>query len=100
MHYLLGAKGHFLGDKGYEAERLRRTLGTVGTVPVIPGCRNCKWAIGYDCQHYKERHLIENAFCHTKDFRRVYTRYDKLAAIAFWLRTSLDTSQRAPQVGF
>ena len=39
---------------------------------------------------------IENAFCRLKDFRRVHTRYDKLAAnflsgvalataIAFWL---------------
>ena len=44
----------------------------------------------------KDRHLIENAFCRLKDFRRVATRYDKLAAnflsgvalataIAFWL---------------
>ena len=29
---------------------------------------------------YNDRHLIENAFCRLKDFRRVATRYDKLAA--------------------
>ncbi|EAQ33559.1 putative transposase [Nitrobacter sp. Nb-311A] len=45
---------------------------------------------------HRARHLIENAFCRLKDFRRVATRYDKLAAnflsgvalataIAFWL---------------
>ena len=45
---------------------------------------------------YRGRHLIENAFCRLKDFRRVATRYDKLAAnflsgvaiataLAFWL---------------
>ncbi|QXT34833.1 transposase [Sphingomonas sanguinis] len=45
---------------------------------------------------YRGRHLIENAFCHLKDFRRVATRYDRLAinflssvaiatAFAFWL---------------
>jgi transposase len=47
-------------------------------------------------ERYRGRHLIENAFCRLKDFRRVHTRYDKLAAnflsgvalataIAFWL---------------
>ena len=41
-------------------------------------------------------HLIENAFCRLRDFRRVATRYDKLAAnflsavalaalLAFWV---------------
>ena len=29
---------------------------------------------------YRDRHLIENANCRIKDFRRVATRYDKLAA--------------------
>ena len=28
----------------------------------------------------KGRHPIENAFCRLKDFRRIATRYDKLAA--------------------
>ena len=89
MHYLLG-------DKGYDADRLRRALRKIGTVPVIPGRRNRKRVIRYDQQRYKDRHLIENAFCRIKDFRRVATRYDKLAAnflsgvalataIAFWL---------------
>jgi transposase len=47
-------------------------------------------------EHDDGRYLIENAFCRLKDFRRVHTRYDKLAvnflsgvalatAIAFWL---------------
>ena len=50
----------------------------------------------YDKQRYRGRHLIENAFCRLKDFRRIHTRYDKLAAnflsaaalataVAFWL---------------
>ena len=34
----------------------------------------------YDKDRYCGRHLIENAFCRRKDFRRVATRYDKLAA--------------------
>jgi len=28
---------------------------------------------------YNQRHLIENAFCRLKDFRRIFTRYDRLA---------------------
>ncbi len=27
---------------------------------------------------YEQRHRIENAFCRLKDFRRVFTRYDRL----------------------
>ena len=63
---------------------------------MIPGRTNRKRAVRYDRERYKSRHLIENAFCRLKDFRRVATRYDKLAAnflsgfalataLAFWL---------------
>ena len=67
-----------------------------GTTPVIPGRRSRKRAIRYDTRRYKDRWRIENAFCRLKDFRRVATRYDKLAVnflsavalaaiIAFWV---------------
>lgn len=72
------------------------TLRETGTTTVIPGRRNRKRAIRYDKQRYRERHLVENAFCRLKEFRRVATRYDKFAtnflsgvalatAIAFWI---------------
>ena len=91
-----GRMRYLLGDKGYDADRLRRSLREAGTTPVIPGRRNRKRAVRYDQNRYRDRHLIENAFCRMKDFRRVATRYDKLAAnflsgvalataIAFWL---------------
>lgn len=87
---------YLLGDKGYDADSLRRALRAAGTTPVIPGRRNRKRAVQYDQQRYRARHLIENAFCRLKDFRRIATRYDKLAdnflsavalatAAAFWL---------------
>ena len=83
-------------EGGYDADHLRRSLREVGTTPAIPGRRNRKRAIPYDKKRYRDRHLIENAFCRMKDFRRVATRYDKLAAnflsgvalvtaFAFWL---------------
>ena len=91
-----GRMRYLLGDKGYDADRLRRSLREAGATPVIPGRRNRKRAVRYDQNRYRDRHLVENAFCRMKDFRRVATRYDKLAAnflsgvalataIAFWL---------------
>ena len=91
-----GGARYVLADKGYDADALRRTLRQAGAVPVIPGRVTRKRRIVYDKERYRERHLIENAFCRIKDFRRVATRYDKLAAnflsavalatlVAFWL---------------
>ena len=92
----MGRARYLLADKGYDADPLRRSLRQAGTVPVIPGRSNRKRAVRYDRERYRGRHLIENAFCRLKDFRRVATRYDKLAAnflsgvalataLAFWL---------------
>lgn len=92
----VGGMRYLLGDKGYDADRLRRSLREAGAVPVLPGRRNRKRTIRYDKDRYRERHRIENAFCRLKDFRRVAPRYDKLAAnflsavalataVAFWL---------------
>ena len=67
-------------DKGYHADALRRDLRAAGTMPIIPGRRKRKRAIGHDRSRYKDRWRIEAAFCRLKDFRRVATRYDKLAA--------------------
>ncbi len=91
-----GPMRYLLGDKGYDADHLRRSLRQTGAVPVIPGRCNRKHAIRFDKARYKERHLVENAFCRLKDFRRIATRYDKLAAnflsavalataVAFWI---------------
>ena len=85
-----------IADRGYDANRLRATLRDQGTIPIIPGRRNRKRTIQYDERRYRDRWLVEAMFCRLKDFRRVATRYDKLArnylsavalaaAIAFWL---------------
>lgn len=75
-----GCMYHLLADKGYDADRLRSLFRDAGAVPVIPGRRNRKRAIPYDEDRYRSRHLIKDAFCSLKDFRRVATRYDKRAA--------------------
>jgi transposase len=68
-----------LGDKGYDANSLRALLAEQGTSAVIPSTASRKVAIPYDVRAYRKRNLVERMFCRLKDFRRVATRYDKLA---------------------
>lgn len=85
-----------IADKGYDANALRTRLRANGVQSIIPGRINRKRTIRYDEKRYRDRWRIEAAFCRLKDFRRVATRYDKLAAnflsavalaaiIAFWV---------------
>lgn len=80
----------------YDANRFRATLKEAETTPVIPGRFNRKRPVQHDRHRYRDRWRIEAVFCRLKDFRRVATRYDKLAtnflsavalaaAVAFWL---------------
>ena len=46
---------------------------------VIPSTASRKRPIGYDAAAYKERNRIERLWCRLKDWRRLATRYDKLA---------------------
>ena len=62
------------------AVALHRDLKAKRTTPVIPGTRSRKRPVQYDQRRYRDRWRVEAAFCRLKDFRRVATRYDKLAA--------------------
>ena len=53
--------------------------GRTASCPVIPGRANRKKPIRYDKEAYKGRNVIERCYCRLKDFRRIATRYDKLA---------------------
>jgi transposase len=68
-----------LGDKAYDSEELRVWLAARGTKAVVPNRSNRKQPFSFDKKSYKQRHKIENAFCRLKDFRRIATRYDRLA---------------------
>ena len=46
---------------------------------MIPSTASRKRAIPYDVAAYRDRNMIERAFCSLKDYRRIATRYDKLA---------------------
>src|SRR5512141_2896511 len=73
------AAAKLLGDKAYDSAELRQWLNDRGTKPVIPNKSNRKQPFSFDKKSYKQRHRIENAFCRLKDFRRIATRYDRLA---------------------
>lgn len=47
---------------------------------IIPPTRSRKAPIPYDRDAYRARNLVERLWCRLKDWRRIATRYDKLAA--------------------
>jgi len=70
---------YILADKGYDSDKLRAKIREKGAKPVIPGRKSRKRPIRFDKLRYKFRWMVEAVFCRLKDFRRVATRYDKLA---------------------
>ncbi len=69
-------RSHVLGDGSQE---IRDYLTSQGASYVIPPRVNAKKTWSVDWYLYKERHLVECFFNKIKHFRRVATRYDKLA---------------------
>ena len=68
-----------LGDKAYDSAELRQELDERGTKPIIPNRCNRKQPFSFSKRLYKLRWRIESAFNRLKDFRRIATRYDRLA---------------------
>jgi transposase len=68
-----------LADAAYDSDAFHVLLNDRGTTPVIKQKSNRKNLHPFDKNAYKGRNIIERAFSHLKDWRRVATRYDKLA---------------------
>lgn len=68
------------GDAAYDSDGLRQFLLERGTEPVIPNNPTRKRIHPFDAEAYKQRNLVERMFCRLKDWRRIATRYDKLAS--------------------
>jgi transposase len=68
-----------LADKAYDANHLRHLLAEQRIEAVIPSTTSRNEPIAYDAVAYKERNRIERLWCRIKDWRRIATRYDKLA---------------------
>ena len=68
-----------IGDKAYDSSTLRQTAGAKGVKTCIPGRANRTTAVPFSAKLYRRRHRVENFFQRIKRYRRVATRYDKLA---------------------
>lgn len=68
-----------IADKSYDADDFRRTIRESGAEPVIPSRSNRKESHDYDKHLYKERHLVECFIGKIKHYRRIFSRFDKLA---------------------
>ncbi len=70
---------YVIADKGYDAEAFVLKLKERNSEAVIPSRVKNKVQRKTDEHLYKERHLIENQIGKLKQFRRVFSRFDKLA---------------------
>lgn len=70
-------------DKGYDADRIRARLALDGIQAVIPPISSRCAKLPYDKELYRGRNRIERFFNKLKQFRRLATRYDKLAKTFF-----------------
>jgi len=68
-----------VADKGYDANALVQSIEDTGARAVIPPRSNRIAPRQYDRRAYRNRNLIERFFNRIKHFRRIATRYDKLA---------------------
>jgi len=66
-------------DKAYDSQKVRQQIRDEGALPVIPNRANATQKAYCPKHIYRRRHKIENYFCRIKDWRRIATRYDKLA---------------------
>jgi transposase len=82
---------------GYDSNAVLDLIASSGAQPNIPSCARRLVRRSVDPAIYRRRNLIERFFCKLKQFRRVATRFDKLArnflaavlltSIRLWLRS-------------
>jgi transposase len=71
--------GWLAADRAYDSDELLDALAARQIGAVIPPRKNRSIQRPYDHHLYKSRNLVERFFCRIKQFRRIATRYDKLA---------------------
>ena len=76
------AAGRFdalIADRGYDSNAIRAAVQAQKAEVVIPPTRSRKTPLHYNRATYRARNLVERLWCRLKDWRRIATRYDKLA---------------------
>lgn len=76
----LGRRTIVLADKAYDADRIRELIQNQGATPNIPLKSNRRWKLCFSKRLFRECNLAERFFSKLNHFRRIATRYDKLAA--------------------
>jgi transposase len=71
--------GAVIADKGYDSDAFVNTIRAARAKAVIPPRSNRKTKRRYSRVLYRTRNIVERFFNRIKHFRRVSTRYDKLA---------------------
>ena len=64
---------HLIADRGYDSDAIIAQAEQQGMKAVIPPRKNRKVLRDYDRHLYKQRHLVENAFLHIKQWRGIAT---------------------------
>lgn len=85
-----------LADKGYDSDAFVEQIKIQNCIAVIPPRAKRKTPRQYDEELYKERNLVERFFRKLKNFRRIFSRFDKkaanylafiaLASVLLWLK--------------
>ena len=70
---------YVIADTSYDSMALIESITQRGAVPVIPPRANRRDSRTYDVHLYKERHLVECFINKIKQYRRISSRFDKLA---------------------
>jgi transposase len=70
---------HVIADRGYASQALVDQIAENGAQAVIPPHQRAKVEREYDRWLYRERHLVECFINKIKHFRRIFSRFDKLA---------------------
>jgi transposase len=68
-----------LADRAFDSDEIRRSLKEKGIEAVIPSNSSRKQEIPYSKRVYRRRNRVERLVCKLKQFRRIATRYEKLA---------------------
>ncbi len=69
-----------IADRSYDSADFLQTIIDSGAVPVIPPRTNRRQQRGYDDYLYRERHLVECFIGKIKHYRRIFSRFEKLAS--------------------
>ncbi len=70
---------YIIADKGYDADAFIVAIEANEAIAVIPPKKNRAMRREYDEHLYRERNLVERVFQKLKQYRRIATRYERLA---------------------